>query len=76
MSASEALVDIQGTRNLEKRNNLAPSQGSPADVAQALEWIMVDAQGVSGERPCTTFAKMAGIPRGCASARRRRASAS
>ncbi len=47
VSASEALVDIQGTRNLEKRNNLAPSQGSPADVAQALEWIMVDAQGVN-----------------------------
>lgn len=47
VSASEALVDIQGTRNLEKRNNLAPSQGSPADVAQALEWIMVDTQGVN-----------------------------
>ena len=47
VSACEALVDLQGTRNLSKRHDFASSQASPADVAQALEWIMVDSQGVN-----------------------------
>ena len=47
VSACEALVDVQGTRNLWKRHEFASSQASPADVAQALEWIMVDTQGVN-----------------------------
>lgn len=47
VSACEALVDISGTRNLQKRNRYETSQTSPADVAQALEWIMVDKQGVN-----------------------------
>lgn len=47
VSASEALVHIEGTKNIGKRNNFVTSQSSPTDAAQALEWIMVDEKGVN-----------------------------
>jgi len=47
IGAGEALVDVAGLRNFQKRNRFESSQTSPANAAEMLEWVMVDKTGVN-----------------------------
>ena len=47
VGASEALVDLSGMRNFQKRNRFESSQTSPANAAEMLEWVMIDKTGVN-----------------------------
>lgn len=47
IGASEALVDLSGMRNFQKRNRFESSQTSPANAAEMLEWVMIDKTGIN-----------------------------